>query len=240
MPEAIRDRLGTRTAAVTGESGFALASVILLLFVILTVAGTVATIGITSLNETQRDRQSARAFQIADSAIDVTTWYTNRQLTNSDVQALIGEVGEEAAAAGCLVDVDASAAGGGGASGGGAELGFTFESNTSATVCPPVSVPGLPENEAALCVMDVRPAVDLSDPADLELNGETGVNDILRRQIVCQGEIGETKRRILAELVVQIDSGRPTSLFRRDIWIECAGEFSDLTDPSAGCPTPTA
>lgn len=210
-----------------GEEGVALASVILILFVVLAVSGTAATLAVRSASEADRDRDSARAFQLADSAIDVSTWHMNRHLTSADVGSLIGQVTDASPVDGCLIN--------GGASGD--LVVFGQELDASVTWCELFEVPDLAAGETAVCYVDVLPTVDLNNAAELVFNPATGLNDLVRRTAVCQGEVDGAQRRIMAKLVVQIDSGAPATLFRREAWVECTGDFPNAVDPSEGCPT---
>lgn len=199
------------------ERGIGLPSVLILLVIVLIVAATASALAITALSETRRDRASAEAFQVADSAVDLVGWHMNRHVVANETQALVG-IGEGTVQTEGCIDVAAGA------------LVLRIEADAGATWCPPVEVPDLVAGADSTCRFQLRIGVDLTDPAQL-------VNNLLTRNVVCQGEAGGVQRRILARMALQIDSGSPTTLWRRDAWVECTGEFTDPLDPAAGCPS---
>ncbi len=200
------------------EYGFALASAIILMFIVLLLTASITTVVISSLHQTTRDRNSAEAFQLADSGVDEVTWHMNRELVSTEVRDLAGITTGVVSTDGCL---------------GLSDNNIVLQVLTSTPAngfCNALSIPSLPAGEATQCYTEARVGLDLGNVSSL-------VNNLLTRNVICQGDVGGAKRRILARMALKVSAGTPTTLWRRDAWVECAGDFTSTTDPMAGCPS---
>ena len=195
------------------EDGFVLASAVMILLIVLLFTATVTKVVASSLSEDRHDRSSAQAFQLADSAIDEVVWHMNRQLVSDEVRSLLGVTSGVVATNGCLTLT-------------GSVYALTvLSSDTSTHFCPPISLPNLAGGEAVSCYVGLKFNVSLTPLS------------VLQRQVVCQGDVGGAKRRIMATMSLSINAGTPTKLWRRASWVECTSDFTSTTNPTAGCPT---
>ncbi len=201
-----------------GERGFALASVMLIMFIILLLTTVAVSYAVSSLGETNRSRDSAQAFELADSATDVINWHMNRHLVSNDVRSLVGLTSGVVATAGCL-----------NLSGNQLTLGV-LDGQPASGFCDAVAIPNLAAGQSVTCYTSTNVGLDLSNTANL-------TNNLLTRQIVCQGSDNGVERRILARMALRVNSARPTTLWRRDAWVECTSGFASETNPAAGCPS---
>jgi hypothetical protein len=194
------------------ERGFVLPTAIMILFIVMLVTATLTKLAVTSLSEDRRDRSSAEAFQLADSAINTVTYHMNRHLVSDEVRSLLGFTTGVVATDACLTLT-------------GNVYALEMTTDVDARFCPEISLPGLEEGEEVTCFVGVEPNLSLV-PLSL-----------LERPIVCQGDVGGAKRRILANMTLSISAGKPTKLWRRAEWVECTGEFQAGQLPTVGCPT---
>ncbi len=200
------------------EQGFALASAIILMFIVLLLTASITTVVIASLHQTTRDRSSAEAFQLADSGVDEVTWHMNRELVSTEVRDLAGITTGVVSTDGCL-----------GLSGNNIVL-QVLTSTPASGFCNALSIPSLPAGEATTCYTEARVGLDLGNVSNL-------VNNLLTRNVICQGDVAGAQRRILARMALRVSAGTPTTLWRRDAWVECTGDFTSSTNPTAGCPS---
>ena len=217
-PRAGRPRLGD-------EQGFALASTIILMVIVLLVAAVGSAVAISSLHETSRDRNSTDAFSVADSAIDITTWRMNRMLVSPEVQGLLGLTGGLTQLVGC-VDVDA---------------GVVQTSLSTQAFCQ--TTVATDDGLDATCSTQARVGLSLPDVTTTLANGTVSGERILQRDIVCwDTEDGVTRRvrsRLGLRLTLAADNislGNVTSLWKRYGYVECTAEQPSGSDPFAGCP----
>lgn len=196
-----------------GESGFVLPTAVMILMIVMLVTATLTKLAVSSLSEDRRDRSSAEAFQLADSAIDEMTYQMNRQLVSDEVRSLLGITSGVVATNACLTLT------------GNVYVLDVLTADTSNGFCAAVSMPDLEPGEAVACYVGLRYNVSLSPLS------------VLERPVVCQGDVGGAQRRILATMVLSISAGKPTKLWRRAEWVECTGAFESTEDPMAGCPT---
>ena len=190
-----------------------LASAVMILLIVLLFTATVTKVVIASLGEDRRDRSSAEAFQLADSAVDEVVWHMNRQLVSDEVRSLLGVTSGVVATNGCLTLT------------GSVYALSVLSADTSSHFCPSVSLPNLAAGQTVTCYVGLRFNVSLV-PLSL-----------LQRQVVCQGNVGGAKRRIMATMSLSINAGSPTKLWRRAAWVECTSDFTSALNPAAGCPT---
>ncbi len=202
-----------------GQDGFALASAIIVLFIVLLLTATVTKVVVASLHQTTRDRSSAEAFQLADSAVDEVTWHMNRELVSTEIGDLAGVTSGVVSTDGCL-----------GLNGDNNIVVQVLTSTPASGFCDVLTVPNTAAGETATCYTQARVGLDLTNAANL-------VNNLLTRNVVCQGDVGGAQRRILARMALEVNAGKPTTLWRRDAWVECTGAFTSESDPAAGCPS---
>ena len=72
------------------EGGFALASAVMIMLLVMLVTAVGALAVVRSFDETRRDRSSTSALSAADAAIDVLVWRMNKQLTASEIHNVTG------------------------------------------------------------------------------------------------------------------------------------------------------
>ena len=200
-------------ARLRSNDGFVLASAVMIMLIVLIFTATVTKVVVASLSEDRHDRSSAEAFQLADSAVDEVVWHMNRQLVSDEVRSLVGITSGTVATNACLTLT------------GSVYALNVLTADTTSHFCPSISLPNLGSGESVTCYVGLRFNVSLI-PLSL-----------LQRQVVCQGDVGGAKRRIMATMSLSINAGNPTKLWRRAAWVECSSEFTSALNPAAGCPT---
>ncbi len=202
--------MSARLARGREEDGFALASAIMIMLLVMLVTAVGALAVVRSFDETRRDRSSTSALSAADAAIDVLVWRMNKQLTASEIenvggltQALVGELGCADVNAAGIVQISLSATS--------CDLSVTVGDGATATCQSRLAVP-----------LTAAGLVDLSSLS------------LLSRNIVCASTVDGATRRIFARVSVPVTVAStlasPTSLWERTAWQECP------SDPSAACP----
>ncbi len=202
------------------ESGFALASTVAVLAIILIVTAIGARVAISAIQGSDRDRSSADAFTAAESALDITTWRMNRLLVANEAGTLASFSEGTLQTLGCVAE---DAAG---------DLIALGEGET----CE-LDILGLGNGVSASCATTV--AVDLDLPGILEQPPELlhATERLLVRPVICSATIDDVTRRIYARLGLRVRLNElgdavsaPLSLWRRYAWVECSA------DVNAACP----
>ena len=200
-------------ARMRSQDGFVLASAVMIMLIVLIFTATVTKVVVASLSEDRRDRSSAEAFQLADSAVDEVVWHMNRQLVSDEVRSLLGVTSGTVATNGCLTLT------------GNVYALTVLTADTSTHFCPPISLPNLAGGESVSCYVG------------LQFNLNLSTLSLLQRTVVCQADVGGAKRRIMATMTLSVSASKPTTLWRRASWVECTSEFTSSLNPAAGCPT---
>ena len=208
----MRARLGS-------QDGFVLASSMMIMLIVLLFTVSVTKVVVASLNEDQRDRSSAQAFQLADSAVDEVVWHMNRQLVSDEVKSLAS------AGAGTAVPSGTVATNACLTLTGSVYALNVLTADTTSHFCPSISLPNLAGGESVTCYVG------------LQFNVSLVPLSLLQRTVVCQGNVGGAKRRIKATMSLSVSGGNPTKLWRRASWVECTADFTSTLNPAAGCPT---
>ena len=216
----------TTDRALADESGFALASAVAILLIVLLVAAVGSAVAISSLGQTSRDRSSTNAFTVADSAIDITTWRMNRLLVSPEVQGLLGLTGGLTQLVGC-VDVDAGAV----------KANISTNDLCQATVQTETGL-------EATCSTQAKLGVNLNDiTTDLGTAATVAGERLLERDIACWATVDDVTRRVRARLGLRLtvsatgtDLGEVTSIWKRNGWVECTASEPSGSDPFEGCP----
>lgn len=199
------------------EDGFAMASVIAILAIVLIVTAVGAKIAISSVNESGRDRAATQAFAAAESALDITNWRMNRLLVSNEVGTLLSLSGGPQAT-GCVVEA-------------GGQLGVVPSAEASCEI----DIGGLSDGAEARCKTTV--ALNLSTAGVLEDASATPGDKVLFRPVTCTATVNKQTRRVYARLGLRVKLNAagtavaaPSSLWRRYAWVECP------SDESVSCP----
>ena len=208
------------------ERGMALASTMALLLIVLVVGAIGSGVAISSLQETNRDRNSTDAFAVADSAIDVTNWRMNRMLVSPEVQGLLGLSGGLTQLLGCV----------------GVSAGDVQVTLSTGALCQS-DLDDIGGGVTASCSTEAFVGVDLDDVTTTLTNGAVSGERILQRDVVCWATDDGVTRRVRARLGLRltlaadhVSLGDVTSLWKRYGWVECTAVVPSATNPFAGCP----
>lgn len=204
-----------------------MASTVILLSLILIVSAIGAVAVVRSLNQTSRDRDSARAFEASDAAMDVIEWRMNKQLLGIQLGNLNGILADPLAVLGCGLEADAL---------GVISISATISSGADCTY----TVGNVGRNGlSAECSNDIGIEVL---PGGLDLNQLPAIGSdgrLLSRDLVCYSTVNGVTRRVYArldlELVADLGAGlaAPTSLWTRSAWYECAADLNAACPPAS-------
>ena len=175
------------------EDGFALASTIMLMVIVLLVTAVGATAVVRSFDEVDRDRSSTSAFEVSDAAIDAVTWRMNKQLTGT---TLLSSAGLSSGVLGSLGCVNADA------------MGL-------------VAVTVTPGATSCSLTVDIGDGPAVTCQSSLAVTIPPGLSLDLGRNLICTSTVNGATRKVYARLTLSVNAGKPTSLWERTDWAEC-------------------
>ena len=220
MPAAALHRLRAEA------DGFALASAIMILAIVLIVGAIGAKVAISAVHGTSRDRSSAEAFEAADSAVDIMNWRMNRLLVANEVGTLTSFTTNTLQTLGCVTE-DAA---------GDLVPGLDGADGNSDGLCT-MDILGLGNDADVSCATTV--ATDLSVPGVLQ-DLPNATEKLLIRPVVCTATVNGVTRRIYARMGLRVKVNgladtvtAPLSLWRRYAWEECPSDESDPCPPTS-------
>jgi type II secretory pathway pseudopilin PulG len=204
----------------TGQEGYTVPLVIVVIALILGFGGVTVTVATHNVDRAERDRQASRALQAADAGLDEAAYRMNKMILATKVESLLspGTVEALLAEAGCLT----------------VGAGDLLEANlTSDALCSPTASVAI---DSEVGDDGLGHSARYRYWVKLRANVLVSGRSVIERQIISVGEVDGVVQRVSG--IYRFDLGAPvgSAVTRSNYSVCTAREPEPGEDPAAGCP----